>query len=116
MYIGPVFVKKSSFSEITNKLLNTRYCCDSWENVDKEEKHFAKDNRKVHYTGYSSADKFHIAKRWLDLLEEDNSIKLKVSGLELEKMDYSNFGERKSDSLTRIYAKIWNFPLQLCKT
>lgn len=119
-YIGSVIFPKSSFEQITNALLNARYRYPKkkWKYSSKplwkeapENEWFERNNEVVAFSDCNSANKYHVAKRWLKLLETNSliskEVKIKVSGIDMDKIERSNFGGSDEDLQTRIQGRIF---------
>lgn len=115
IYLATVAVEKEYLERVENCLLNARFCAGEhelgntdadWKDVE-EDKYYSKNNSTVKFNELNSADKFFIAKRWLKLIENTNflgkTLKIKISGLNLNKLEKENFGN-KSGRETLMYS------------
>jgi hypothetical protein len=102
LYIGILIIPEKRETEILTTLLNKR--CGhpdknkAWGKCDTECQWHNRNNTEVHYAKIDSKDKFYIAERWISYLVNDTEdIYFYVLGLDLSKLDKTQFGNHKHD-------------------
>lgn len=104
-YMCLCFVSSYEIFNIINCLrFNRGQIIDNYE-VDSQDTYFEKNNLKLHFQEINSADKFHIAKRFLEWVVDVNStrfVKFLILGINRTKIDESKFGQKK------IFENIYN--------
>lgn len=123
LYISSVFIDQEHFEEVVDAILNARYMTgdwknstsSTWKNVNENNKWFPKNNEIVKFSEIEgSANKREIAKRWLNALREETVLehmKIKVMGVNTNRLSYSKFGKKGDDRENRIYSRLYRAQL-----
>lgn len=97
-YMCLCFVSSAEIFNIINCLRFNKGVISVDFQVDCKNEFFKKNNHKIHFNEISSADQFHIAKRFLEWvidLDSMNHIKFLILGIDRTKIDSSKFGDAK---------------------
>lgn len=104
LYLGILIIPVDRENELIQDLLNCR-CGNPAKNKIWGEcvdicRHHAKNNTHIHFKDIHKAkDKFFIAQKWIEYLLTDREIiHFYILGLDINKIDLSQFGERKQQS------------------
>lgn len=96
-YIGLLVVPAKLENKLISKLCDLR--CGNpentigWDSCDTKCKFHKKNDKEIHYRKSQSADRYYIAKRWIENVNRDGiNTFFYILGLNLDNLDYKCFG------------------------
>jgi len=103
-YFGILIVPTNVEKIFLIDLLKKRFRINNLNELDKKNKYFSKNNRKVHFHSLD-AETYHIAKRWYDYirdLESCDKVYFNILGINQNKLNLESFGNEK------LFERIYN--------